>query len=152
MHVRFEVRDFFSREYLVKLAVVFVGYFVGGKLGLSVPFTDWNVSPVWPPAGIALAAVLGWGLRVWPGIVLGAFCVNFFSPVPHAAAFGIALGNTSSALIGGYLLKRVPGFDRSLLRLRDILALGCAGRRGSQHGRGGHDWYDNPLHEQVDVN
>ena len=121
------VRDLLSREYLVKVVVVFGGYLVCGKLGLSVPFTDWNVSPVWPPAGIALAAVLIWGFRVWPGIALGAFCVNFFSPIPHGAAFGITIGNTSSALVAGYLLNLVPGFDRSLFRLRDVLALATLG-------------------------
>ncbi|HEV8525410.1 MAG TPA: MASE1 domain-containing protein [Terriglobales bacterium] len=109
-------------EYLYRSAIVFVGYFVAGKLGLSMPFTSGNVSPVWPPSGIALAAVLVWGYRVWPGIALGAFLVNFLSPIPHAAALGIAAGNTSSALVGAYLLRRT-GFRPSLSRLQDVLAL-----------------------------
>ncbi len=123
----FPSQDFFSRQYLCRLALVFAGYFLLGKLGLSVPFTDWNVSPVWPPAGIALAAVLIWGVRIWPGIALGAFCVNFFSPVPHTAALAMAAGNTLSALIAGSLLHRLPAFDRSLRRLPDVLALAMVG-------------------------
>lgn len=119
-------RDFI-RSYPLQIEIVFVGYFVAGKFGLSVPFTDWNVSPVWPPAGIALASVLLFGLRVWPGIALSAFCVNFFSPIPHLAAFGIAFGNTSSAVLAGYLLRRIPGFDWKLGRLQDIIAVGCFG-------------------------
>jgi integral membrane sensor domain MASE1 len=127
VRLKFAIRDLITREYLLKITIVLGGYFLCGRLGLSVPFTDWNVSPVWPPAGIALAAVLGWGYRVWPGIALGAFLVNFFSPIPHSAAFGIAIGNTSSALVAGYLLHQIVGFNRSLLRLRDVLALATLG-------------------------
>ncbi|HET7872916.1 MAG TPA: MASE1 domain-containing protein, partial [Terriglobales bacterium] len=116
-------RAIFNREYLLKLAAVFVAYWAAGKLGLQVPFTDLNVSPVWPAAGVAVAAVLIWGYRVWPGIAAGAFCVNFFSPIPHPAAFGMALGNTASALVAGYLLNRIRGFDKRLHRLRDVLLL-----------------------------
>src|SRR5205809_5330052 len=59
------------------------------------------------PVPIALSAVLLWGSGVWPGIAAGAFLVNFWTPVPAQAALGIALGNTSSALVGGYLLRRL---------------------------------------------
>src|SRR5437899_9065494 len=48
--------------YLLKLIAVFFLYFIAGKLGLSVPFTSGNVSPVLPASGIALAAVLLWGI------------------------------------------------------------------------------------------
>src|SRR5438132_13790269 len=94
------------RQYFLRLVTVFVLYLSVGKLGLSVPFTSGNVSPVWPASGIALAAVLLWGSGVWPGIAAGAFLVNFWTPVPAQAALGIALGNTSGALVGGYLLRR----------------------------------------------
>lgn len=105
----------------LQMLVVFAAYFVAGKLGLSVPFTNWNVSPVWPPAGVGLAALLICGLEIWPAVALAALCVNFFSPVPHLAAFGIAMGNTLGALMSAYLLQRIPGFTRSLLSLRDVL-------------------------------
>ncbi len=62
--------------------MVLVAYFLGGKLGLAVPLTSGNVSPVWPPAGIALVAMLVVGYRVWPGVAIGAFLVNFFTPIP----------------------------------------------------------------------
>src|SRR5256885_12493514 len=65
--------------YLTRLLLVFVAYSIGGTLGLAVPFTNGNVSPVWPPAGIALAAILFWGYGMWPGIALGAFLVNLFT-------------------------------------------------------------------------
>ncbi len=98
-------------------------YFVGGRIGLAVPFTTGNVSPVWPPAGIALAAILLFGYRVAPAVAIGAFLVNFFSPIPHAAAVGLAVGNTAGPMLGAWLLGRFPGSEARLTRLRDVLAL-----------------------------
>jgi PAS domain S-box-containing protein len=104
------------------LALVFVAYFVAGRLGLAIPFTSGNVSPVWPPAGIAIAVLLVWGTRMWPAIWLAAFLVNFFTPISHAAALGIAVGNTSSALVANWLLKGTRRFHPSLSRLQSVLA------------------------------
>lgn len=106
-----------------RLTVVLAAYFLAGKIGLAIPFTSGNVSPVWPPAGIALAAMLAWGFGMWPAVLAGAFLVNFFSPVPHAASLGIAVGNTGSALVAAWLVRRTPGFRPSLPRLQDVLAL-----------------------------
>src|SRR5438034_11501059 len=68
------------KPHLKRLAGVLVLaaiYFCAGKLGLLLAFFNASVSPVWPPTGIALAALLLWGYRLWPGIFLGAFLVNF---------------------------------------------------------------------------
>jgi len=105
------------------LVLVFIAYLTAGKLGLSVPFTSGNVSPVWPASGVALALVLLWGYKVWPGLALAAFFVNFLSPLPSLSCVGIALGNTSSALLGGYLLRRFINDRPFFERLRDVLAL-----------------------------
>src|SRR4030095_916893 len=69
------------RKYGLELSVVFVAYFLAGQVGLAVPFTSENVSPVWPAAGIALAAFLLVGYRVWPAIAAAAFVVNYLSPI-----------------------------------------------------------------------
>ena len=98
-------------------------YLATGKLGLSVPFTSGNVSPVWPASGAALASVLLWGYEVWPGLAFAAFFVNFLSPIPAMSCIGIALGNTSSALLGGYLLRRFTSERPSFEGLRDVLGL-----------------------------
>lgn len=107
--------------------LVFILYLTAAKLGLSVPFTSGNVSPVWPASGIALACVLLWGYGVWPGIVLAAFVANFLSPIPTVACVGIALGNTSSALVGGYLVRRFIHPRPSFERLRDVFGLMALG-------------------------
>jgi PAS domain S-box-containing protein len=113
--------------YALRLALVFVLYLAAGKLGLSVPFTSGNVSPVWPASGVALASVLLWGYEVWPAIALAAFFVNFLSPIPALSCVGIALGNTSSALAGGYLVRRFAKGRPSFERLRDVLGLMALG-------------------------
>jgi serine phosphatase RsbU (regulator of sigma subunit)/integral membrane sensor domain MASE1 len=117
-----------TAQYLVELVLVLVAYFLGGTVGLAIPFTTGNVSPVWPPSGIALAAMLMAGYRIWPAVTIGAFLVNFFTPIPPLAALGIAVGNTLGPLAGAWLLRRLPSFHplrpiRSLTRLKDVLGL-----------------------------
>ena len=107
----------------LRILLVFALYLAAGRLGLSVPFTSGNVSPVWPASGVALASVLLWGYGVWPGIALGAFFTNFFSPIPAWSAMGISLGNTCSALLGGYLLRRFATPRFSLARMGDVSGL-----------------------------
>src|SRR5438128_1244125 len=106
------------------LAVVLLlaaAYFGAAKLGLSMGVTP-QVTTVWPPTGIALAALLLFGYRVWPGIALGAFLANVtIPPETVATATGIAAGNTLEALAGAWLLKRWSDFDCALARLRDVL-------------------------------
>src|SRR6476469_9961171 len=111
----------YSYRYVFQLALVFVLYFGAGKLGLAVPFTSANVSPVWPAAGVAVAAVLIWGMQIAPAIAFAAFLVNFLSPIPTSASVAIGLGNASGAVLAGYLLTRFSGFQISLPRLRDVL-------------------------------
>ncbi len=106
------------RQLLVAIAV-FIIYFAAARFGLSLAFLHSNVSPVWPPTGVALAAVLLLGYRIWPAIFFGAFLANLFTPVSIATAGGIAVGNTLEALSGAFLL-RFLGFHDSLDRAKDV--------------------------------
>src|SRR5207249_3628670 len=103
-------------------------YFCAGKLGLLLAFFNASVSPVWPPAGIALAALLLWGYRLWPGIFLGAFLVNFTTTGTPVADLGIAAGNTLEALLGAWLVNRyvhgVKAFDRAYDIFKFVLLAG----------------------------
>jgi integral membrane sensor domain MASE1 len=116
-----------ERPWTLEFVYVLAAYLLAGEIGLAVPFTSGNVSPVWPPAGVALAAMLIVGYRIWPAVALGAFIVNFFTAIPHVAAAGIALGNTVGPLCGAWLLRQLPRFQPSLTRLRDVLGLGILG-------------------------
>ncbi len=111
----------FIKPVIVVLALAAV-YFVASKIGFLMAFEAEQVTVVWPPTGIALAAVLFFGYRAWPGIALGAFLTNVTAHEPTLTALGIAIGNTLEVVIGAYLCRRV-GFDNSLARVKDVLSL-----------------------------
>src|SRR5437588_12419145 len=111
-------------KYLALIALVLVSYFLAGKLGqVTTAIRSGNIGPVWPAFGVALAAVLLFGYRVWPGIFLGVFLADVLSPVPAVAALGQALGATLAAVGGAFSLRRVAGFESSFSHLRDALAM-----------------------------
>ena len=97
-------------------------YFGAAKLGLTMAFVAEQVTTVWPPSGIALAAVVLLGPAVWPAIALGALLANATAHEPLGTAAAIAAGNTLEAVVGGWMLRRL-GFRRALERLRDVLGL-----------------------------
>src|SRR6266446_6147084 len=98
------------------IGILAVIYCIAGKLGLMLASLHASASPVWPPAGIALAALLLLGYRAWPAIFIGAFLVNVTSAGNVATAFAIATGNTLEAFVGAWLVNRFAGgtnvFDR----------------------------------------
>ena len=109
----------FSRRFstLPIIGVVTIVYFIAGKLGLKLAFLNASASPVWPPAGIALAALVVLGYRTWPAIFLGAFLVNLTTAGNFATSLGIATGNTLEAVCGAWLINGFAGgtcaFDRA---------------------------------------
>jgi PAS domain S-box-containing protein len=112
--------------------VTFLAYAIAGELGQATTnIRSSNLGPVWPAYGIALAALLGFGPRVWPAIAASSFSIAASSSVPLWAAAGQALGATLSVRIGAALLRRIPSFDPSLARLRDALGLIVVGAFGS---------------------
>jgi integral membrane sensor domain MASE1 len=104
------------------MAAVAVAYFGAAKLGLALAFATPSVTAIWPPTGIALAALILGGRRLWPGVALGAFLANVTTDVPLYTTLGITVGNTLEAVVGAWLLERF-GFDPSLRQVRDILGL-----------------------------
>jgi two-component system, cell cycle sensor histidine kinase and response regulator CckA len=103
-------------------------YFCAGSFGLSLARVHPTASAVWPPSGIALAAILLWGYWLWPGIFLGAFAVTFPASGSIAAALGIAGGNTLEAILAAALIKRFANgsnaFDQTKTILKFILLAG----------------------------
>jgi len=119
-------------KYLAQIAMVFAVQFAAGKLGDALAtINSGGIGPVWPASGIALAALLLFGYQVWPGVAAGAFLLAFSSPLPHWAAAVYATGTTLAALLAVFLLRSIAGFDHSLSRLRDVLALVVLGGFGS---------------------
>src|SRR5262245_32532261 len=96
--------------YVAAMIVLAAVYFAAAKLGLSLAFDAEQVTAIWPPTGIALAAVLLLGYRAWPGIFVGAFLANVTtSHETFAVAAGIAAGNTLEALAGAFLVRLFAG-------------------------------------------
>ncbi len=92
------------------IAGVAIAYLIAARIGLSLAFTHGSISPVWPPTGLSLAALLLLGRSVWPGVFLGAFAANsLFTGAADASVMGIAIGNTLEALLGAWLYRRFIG-------------------------------------------
>jgi PAS domain S-box-containing protein len=77
--------------------------------GLALASVNPSASPIWPPSGFALAAVLLWGARVWPAIFVAAAAVNVMTTGSIGASLAIALGNTLECLVTGLLVNRLSG-------------------------------------------
>jgi signal transduction histidine kinase len=104
----------------VEIAVAAV-YFSAARLGLSLAFLNASVSPVWPPTGVAIAAVVLFGYRILPAVLVGAFLANLATGLPIATAAGIAVGNTLEAATAGYLLHRLARVRNPFNRTIDVL-------------------------------
>jgi diguanylate cyclase (GGDEF)-like protein len=102
------------------LAVVAVAYFAAGKLGLRVAFDNPSASPVWAPTGLALAAFLVLGYRVWPAVYLSAFLVNVTTAGSVATSLCIAAGNTLEAAVGAWLVDAFAGGTSTFQRAGDV--------------------------------
>ena len=109
-------------RYFGALVLVGAAYYLGARVGLTLSLVERNVTPLWPPTGIAVAAFLLFGRSLWPGVAVAAFAVNLpISEGPLAAAV-TAAGNTLAPLVAAMLLARV-GFRRQLDRRQDALAI-----------------------------
>jgi signal transduction histidine kinase/CheY-like chemotaxis protein len=93
----------------IELLGVGVVYFISAKAGLALASVHPNATPIWPPTGIALAAIMLWGYRVCPAIFLAAFLVNATTAGSVFTSFAIAIGNTLESTVGGYLIRRWSG-------------------------------------------
>src|SRR2546429_8618593 len=92
--------------WLFRAVLLTAAYFVIAKLGLRYATIGPSISPVWPPTGLAIAALVLFGLRYWPAVLAGAFLANVTTRLPTLAAFRLACGNPPRATTAGYLLLR----------------------------------------------
>ncbi len=107
---------------LLQLAVVTLAYWLAAQVSLHLALVHGQVTPIWPPTGIALVAIVVFGRRVWPAVFLAALAVNLpIGPSPLGAA-SIAAGNTLAPLTAAAFLKRA-GFRIELDRVRDAAAI-----------------------------
>ena len=112
----------------VAMAVVYYGL---GRLALLLAIPPGYASAIWPPAGLALAGMLAFRYRVWPGIFVGHFLVNLYPSFEASLALpfitvlllalSIAVGGTLQAALGAFLIRRFVGYPNRLDNEKDIL-------------------------------
>jgi signal transduction histidine kinase len=103
-------------------AAVAIAYLAVAYPALQIDAVGGFATLVWPATGVALVALVLGGMRLWPGIAIGALVTNAWNGAPIAVAAGIAVGNTLEAVASAWLLRRV-GFAPALARVRDALSL-----------------------------
>ena len=106
---------------LAQIGLVAAAYFLAARLSLALAIPPGYATAVWPPSGIALAAVLLAGARIWPGVWLGAALANFAIESSLASAVLIASGNTLEAMVAAALIRRHAGDPGSFARGEDVV-------------------------------
>ncbi|HXC17075.1 MAG TPA: diguanylate cyclase [Holophagaceae bacterium] len=111
------------REKFAQVALVAVGYFAMARFGLSLAFATTQVTAVWPPTGLALAALVLIGPRAAWGVYVGAFAANAMAKEPMGVVASIALGNTLTGLAGWWMLRMARISKPSFGEIREVVAL-----------------------------
>ncbi len=109
--------------YVAQVAILTAIYVIVARLSLRLDPVGGFATFVWPPTGLALAALLLFGPSLWPGIALGAAIANVWQGASLPVACGIALGNTLEAVLAAYALRRIARFSVKLDRLPDVVGL-----------------------------
>jgi PAS domain S-box-containing protein len=110
----------------VGAVVVLAGlYYAAAKIGLRLAYLNGAVTALWPPVGVGIAALVLYGPRLWPGVVIGDLLVADFS-TPLGTVLGQTVGNTLEVLVAAVVLRRLTGRRPAMDRVGDVLALVAA--------------------------
>jgi PAS domain S-box-containing protein len=105
-------------------------YYAAAKIGLTLAYLNGAVTALWPPVGVGIAALVLYGPRLWPGVVIGDLLVADFS-TPLGTVLGQTVGNTLEVVVAAVLLRRLTGRRPALDRVGDVLALVAACAAGT---------------------
>jgi signal transduction histidine kinase len=112
--------------YAVAVGLVALAYYIAGRIGLELAYLDGAVAALWPPAGLGLAVLFLFGIRLWPGVVIGDLLLGDFS-TPFATVLAQTAGNTIALIVAALALRRLTAGRGDLARVFDVLALvACA--------------------------
>jgi PAS domain S-box-containing protein len=106
---------------LFTLLLVFCSYLAAGKLMMGLVKLNPDSAVIWVPSGIALAAFLLKGPRVWPAVFLGSILVSYPAQTSLLVALGVAAGNTLEAFLGAYLVKKFANGTKAFSSLSGVL-------------------------------
>src|SRR5215218_2111237 len=94
--------------YAISIGLVALVYYLAGRLGLELAYLDGAVAALWPPAGVGLAVLFLYGIRLWPGVVIGDLLLADFS-TPAGTVAGQTVGNTLALVVAAVVLRRLAG-------------------------------------------
>jgi len=114
------------RRLALQVTALALAYWLCGRAGPAVSQLGTDVTLVWPPAGIALAALLRWGMGVWPGIAIGALLAVSGDTQPAWLTVMLATGCTLAPALAAAVLRR-EGLHCDLDRRRDLWLYGAFG-------------------------
>jgi signal transduction histidine kinase len=112
-----------SLRYLAGVLALAAAYYGAAKVGQTLRYTA-SVSAIWPPAGLGIAALYLWGVRWWPGVLLGEIAVNAHllldDSIPFGSLLGQQTGNMAEVIVGALLLRRLVGPNVALDRVEQL--------------------------------
>jgi PAS domain S-box-containing protein len=114
----------------VSIGLLAALYYAAAKIGLRLAYLHGTVTALWPPVGVGIAALVLYGTRLWPGIVIGDLLVGDFS-LPLGTVLGQTVGNTLEVVVAAVLLRRLIGHRTGLERVGDVFALVAAAAVGT---------------------
>jgi len=106
--------------YFVGILLFGIVYFVSGITGLILQSDMTGVSPFWPASGVSFFILIHYGLKYWPGILLGMALVAWYEDIPQFISLISACAGTLEAIIPILILRHL-GFDQKLHSIRDVL-------------------------------
>ena len=113
-------------RYIGSLVLVAALYYGAGRIGLELAYLDGAVAALWPPAGLGLAVLFLYGVRLWPAIVVGDLLLGDYS-TPLGTVLAQTVGNTVALVVAALLLRRLTGGRTGLERVADVVAfVACA--------------------------
>jgi PAS domain S-box-containing protein len=116
--------------YAGSVVVLAVAYYAAAKIGLRLAYLNGAVTALWPPVGVGIAALVLYGTRLWPGIVIGDLLAGDYS-TPFGTVMGQTAGNTLEVVVAAVLLRRLTNRRPAMDRVGDVLALVAAGAVGT---------------------
>jgi PAS domain S-box-containing protein len=109
-----------SGQTLLKIILIAAAYYLLAKLGFSRALSMGDINLVWLPSGLALAALILYGWKCWPGVALGSLLANLGHDMPPLFILFVVMGNTLSASVSAWVLMQIKSFSPALKRIRDV--------------------------------